>query len=90
MQLDASNLDKTRNFLSVLTNQKRKIDSLSDVPIYFGQTSFWTIMLYILIAFAALYALYRYKTKKGLPSTRTHSEEIQRGLQEIHSALNHG
>ena len=90
IHLSSINLDETRNFLSVLKNQKRKIDSLSDVPIYFGQTSFWTIMLYILIAFAALYALYRYKTKKGLPSTRTHSEEIQRGLQEIHSALNHG
>ena len=84
MQLDASNLDKTRNFLSVLTNQKRKIDFLSDVPIYSGQTSFWTIMLYI---FAALY---RYKTTKGLSSTRTPSEEIQRGLQEILAAFNHG
>ena len=88
LELKAVNLDETKNIISVLETQKQKIDQIEDLPVHFHKISFWTILIYIIIAFIVFYAIYMYFIKKKKTQAPTNpAEEIRLGLQGIASTL---
>lgn len=89
LEIASINLDETKNIINALNDQKQELNRIEEVPIHFNKISFWTIMIYILIAFAALYTIYRYLMKKKPSGTTTsQAEEIRLGIRDINSTLN--
>lgn len=65
LQIESVNLDEIKNVQNLLNNQKLKLNEISNTPIHFHKVSFYTILLYIVVALIIMFALYKYYCRKS-------------------------
>lgn len=65
LQLENINANNgLKTIFNAIENQKEKLDNLSDTPVHFQNISFYTIIIYLIMIFVAIYCLYYVYSKK--------------------------
>lgn len=75
LEIETINLDDIKKVYSVLNDQKIKMDTIDEPPIHFHKTSFYTILLYILLTVIIICMLYRQYFRNKVPQLRRNPME---------------